>query len=308
MKAKIIRVLLICMIPLAVYGNAAGETYGDNVRHAIEISSLSQEQKDGLLDVSNKALKAGIPAPDVALIVRRGLDRGWSDKSLKETLSLLVNTNQQGLPTEQVLDRFYQGASKGVPFEKVSFAAKRLIKNLSTADGLVDNLMRGGLTDGKGKDRAKAVGTVARALETSIPEEEIMNIGSKLVKDRHSLSRFNAAVSAMTSFTEMGVPMEYAVRLTNKAVDRGYSEEEMVKMEMNMARGIKDGIKYEDMMRNMESVMGGSGMSGMGSGPGMHGVPGSPGGSGSGMGGGSGSGMGGGMGDRPGGMGGRHGM
>ncbi len=303
MKAKIILLLLIVMLPLVVYGNAAGETAGDRTRHAIEISALSQEQKAGLINISDEALKAGIPADDSALIVSRGLARGWGDKALKESFSLLITAQKRGLPTGPLIDRLHQGASKGVPFEKVFISATRLTDKLSAADGLVANLMRAGLKANRGEERAGAVGTVARALERSIPEGEMTTIGSKMAKHKDSVSHFDAAVSAMTTFVDMGVPMEECVRLMNKAVDKGYSEKEMMKMERDMTRGMKEGRKFEDMMRRMESTMGGRGMSGMGSGPGMHGDQGPHGGSGmsgQGMGGGSGPGSGPGMGNSPG--------
>lgn len=227
----------------------------EEIRVSIEKSSLPQEKKIMLIKHSNEAVNIGIPSSDVLAIVRRGLSRGWDSEAIEESVSLAIRAKKQNLPVRPVLDRIEQGLSKGIPFERVSKATNGLIEKLSTADKIVDNIIRGGLKAGKGSERSEAVSTVAMALERSVSNEVITKTGMKLGRGNYSISRFEAAIGTMTVFVEMGMPVEHSSRLINKALDKGYSETDMMMMEREMSKAIKEGRKVEDAMRMMESMI-----------------------------------------------------
>lgn len=306
MKSIMTKVLIFCVILLAGCGIAAADTKKDmnELRLSPEMSAIPVEEREGLLKISNDAVKAGIPSADIALIVKRGLARGWGSKSLEESIALLTRTQEQGLPLTSLLDRFHQGQAKGVPFEKVSASANKLTEKLSAADGMVGNLIKGGMKEGKGDEKGRTIQTVARAMERSVPDDAVMQIGARLMKDNGTLSKFDAAISTMTNSIEMGMKSVQASKMMNHAIDKGYSETDMMMMEREMFNRMRDGANINDVAKEMESMMNsgnmgfsGSGMNGgamMHNGAGMSGSPGMMHG-GAGMGGGSGMGGGGGM-------------
>lgn len=302
MRSIMARLLFFCVILLSACGIALAETGKDinELRLSHEVSALPMEEKESLMRVSNEAVKAGVPPADIALIVRRGLARGWGSRSIEELILLLTKTHQQGLPLTSLIDRFHQGQAKGVPFERVSASANKLSEKLSAADEMVGNLIRGGMKEGKGDEKGKTIQTVARAMERSVPDDAVMQIGAKLMKSNSPLSKFDAAVSTMTNAIEMGMPPAQASKMMNMAIDKGYSETDMMMMEREMFSMMRDGATMNDVMKNMETMMnsGGMGFSGSGMGGGAMtqgggGMSGSPMGGGSGMSGGSGMGGGG---------------
>lgn len=227
----------------------------EEIRVSIEKSSLPQENKIILIKHSNEAVNIGIPSSDVLAIVRRGLSSGWDSEAIGESVSLAIRAKKQNLPVRPVLDRIEQGLSKGIPFERVSKRTIGLIEKLSTADKIVDNIIRGGLKAGKGSERSEAVITVAIALERSVNTEVITKTGMKLGRGNYSISRFEAAINTMTMFVEMGMSVNESLRLIDKALDKGYTERDMVMMEREMTKAIKEGRRVEDAMRMMESMI-----------------------------------------------------
>ena len=279
MTAHAAKMVLLILILTLSHGMASAETGKDlnEIKSVIEKSSLPRDKKTALYERASVALGAGIPSTDVAVIIKRGISRGANSAALEESLSAVVTAKEKGLPVRPVLDRIEQGLSKGVSSEKLSAVTKQLVVKLSAADGIVDKLRKSGMK-GAEAEKGAAVHTVARALEKSIPDDPITKVGMKVVKQDSSLSRFDAAVDSMTFLVEMGMPVDQALRLINKAVDKGYSDKEMFQMEKEMSRMMRDGAKMEDAMKGMDSMMNsgnmGKGMSGgMSGGPGTGGSP-----------------------------------
>ena len=278
-----------------VYGISAAEPRDlGEIRTAIEKSSLPGEGKAALFKRASAAVGTGIPAADVAVIIKRGVSKGSAGKALEDALGAAITAKEKGLPVRPVLDRIEQGLAKGVPPERIAAATKQLVAKLSTADAIVNNLGKGGLKAGEQSEKGPAVHTVARALEKSIPEDAINKLGQKSIAQGASLSRLSATIDTMTFFVEMGMNLDRASELVMKAMNKGYSEGEMFMMQKEMSDMIRDKSNMNDIMKNMDmrmnsgtmgSGMGGKGMGGAPTSPGTHGMGGS-GMGGSGMGGG----------------------
>jgi hypothetical protein len=234
----------------------------DEIARIIKEAELSQKEKAELLKQAHGAIDAGISPADITIIIRRGLLKGWNKEAIEESLILVIKAKEQNLPVSSILNRLHQGLAKGIPPQKVFDATKRLVKKLIEADGIVDNLMMNGMKADNDKKRSHAVETVAWALERAIPEDTIMGIGEKLIRNRRPLSTFDAAVATMTIFTEMGMTIEHASRLINSAIDRGYTEKEMVMMERELHNILREGWKIEDAVGKMESLINRGGVSG----------------------------------------------
>ena len=297
MRRIILFVTIITLI--LVYGIAMADTKKaiDGIRLSVERSALPQEAKASLLKKASDAVNAGIQSDDIAVIINRGLNRGVDSKTIEGFIDTAIKVKGQNLPARPVMDRIQQGLSKGVPPERILGVTKRLAEKLTEADTITKNLVDSGVKAGDSKEREDAVQAVARALERSIPEDIIAQIGVTVKKHNYSLSMFSRAIHTMTTFVESGMPANQASRLVNKAMNKGYSEKDMLTMEKEAANEIKEGKRMEDIGRRMESVMErgsfGQGFRGMegGRGPGTGSGMGGGSGMGSGSGWGSGSGM-----------------
>ena len=277
MKVSALKIFLLVLMTvslIAVGRVTVAETAGadlDEIKVSIEKAPLPQEKRTSLLKRASDAVNAGIPPADVAVIVKRGLARGVESKTIEELIAIPVSAREQNLPVRPVLDRVQQGLSKGVPPERISAFSRRLLEKLAAADKIVSGIEKGGIKADKKPYREEGTHTVARALEKAVPEDMITKVGLKATQKRASFTTFNAAINTVTTFVEMGMPLEQAAKLINKAIDKGYSEKEMLIMERGMAHEMRDGMKMEDIMNGMDSMMNsgtmGSWSKGMGGGP-----------------------------------------
>ncbi|MFO0754292.1 MAG: hypothetical protein U0411_13340 [Thermodesulfovibrionales bacterium] len=253
---KMIFLLMTALLPIASPGlSRAGEDKGNEMRSLVEHSSLPREQKESLLRQAHSALQSGIPSDDITVIVKRGLARGWQGSALEESLATAEKAKRQGLPYRPVLDRIQQGLSKGVPADRVSRATTLLTEKLSKADGIVTGLIKSGMKTGAPPERTDAVQNIARALEREIPGETLVKMGITRAKSDPSLSRFSNGVSTMTSLIEMGMPVDHAAKLIGKAMERGYSDKDMIMLEKDMSFALREGWKMEEAVGMMDSSM-----------------------------------------------------
>jgi hypothetical protein len=224
----------------------------EQIKTAVERSAFSQAEKAEVLDAAGRALRTGIPADDVAIIVTRAQDRKAGADTTKALLKTVVETGEKGLPIGPVLNRIEQGLSKGISPEKVSASSRRLADKLSAAQPIVNDLVRGGVAEGSGRDRAYAIETVARALERSIPADAILRAGTQVRERKGSVVLFDKAVHTMTNLIENGMPADSASRLVNSAVGRGFSEKDLTKMEREVVEGLGKGKRMDDVVRSTE--------------------------------------------------------
>ena len=234
----------------AVYGQ---ETLPEKIKTAVELSPLPGQGKAELLDAAGRALRAGIPADDVEIIISRGRERGVGAGTTRELIDTAVKAREKGLPVRPVLNRIEQGLSKGVPPDKIAAASRNLSEKLSAAQPIVGELIGRGLKSGADKDREYAVETVARALERSIPADAIARTGRQVKERQGSVVLFDKAVHTLTSLTENGMPMESASRLVRSAVERGFTEKDLGKMERDVVEGLGKGKRMDDVVRSTES-------------------------------------------------------
>jgi hypothetical protein len=234
----------------AAYGQ---ETLPEKIKAAVERSPLPGQDKAELLDAAGRALRAGIPADDVEIIISRGRERGVGAGATRELIDTAVKAREKGLPVRAVLNRIEQGLSKGVSPDKIAAASRNLSEKLSTAQPIVGELIGRGLKSGSDKDREYAVETVARALERSIPADTIARTGRQVKERLGSVVLFDKAVHTLTSLTENGMPIESASRLVRSAVERGFTEKDLGKMERDVVEGLGKGKRMDDVVRSTES-------------------------------------------------------
>src|SRR5512134_2099421 len=246
-------IILLSLVMITGLGGAAAsgqEALPEKIKAAVERSPLSGQGKAEVLDAAGRALRAGIPADDVEIIISRGRDRGIGAGETRELIDTAVKAREKGRP---VLNRIEQGLSKGIAPDRIAAASRNLTEKLAAAEPMVGELIGRGVRSGSDTDREYAVETVARALERSIPADAIARTGKQIRERRGSVVLFDKAVHTLTSLTENGMPVESASRLVHSAVERGFTEKDLSKMERDVVEGLEKGKGMDDVVRSTES-------------------------------------------------------
>ena len=220
------------------------------VRDAIDRTRFTTEERQGLTREAERAVRAGVPADDVAVVIARSGARGADSAVTGRLLGTATTVQEQGLPARPVLNRIQQGLAKGVPVDQVAAASERLAGRLRDAKPIVNNAIESGMAAGSARDREYALETVARALERDIPSAAISGTSAKVHDQKGSVVLFDKAVGTMTGLVENGMKPDAAARIVQDAVKRGSSEKDLSKLERDVSEGLKKDRKAGDGGRN----------------------------------------------------------
>ena len=253
--ALVVIAATVLTIAPCVRADEAGSKQIDETRLTVEKSSLSKEAKLSMLTKADRAVRAGIPAEDVAVIITRGLGQGVESVHIEGFLETATRTKEQGLPARLVLDRIEQGLAKGVPAKNISGVTKRLSENLAVAKPIVSKLESRGVKSTRAGSSEDAVETVARALEKSITRDAVMSTGERVKEQKGSIALFNRAVDTMTTFVGSGMTAKQAVKIVHMAADKGYSERDLDAMERYLVDELRKNHSMNEVAANMESRM-----------------------------------------------------
>ncbi len=258
---------------------AAKDIRHDAVSGSLQSSSLSKTEQTEVQAKAAAAVNAGVPAEDIEIIVSRSVRRGTDAATINRFLDTAISTRKQGLPDAPVLDRIEQGLSKGVPPERIAVAAQELASKMAVAQPIVDNLIQSGVKPKQRNEREAAIEATARALEKSVPSEDLRKMGDAVRERKGSLQLFTGAANTAAYFAGSGMSAKTSSRIVQDAVKKGYSEQDMDGMAKQIGDQMMRGTAAEDaaMQMEREGMHGGEiehdmgGRGGMGPGSGMGG-------------------------------------
>lgn len=223
---------------------------------AVDVSGFPVEEQNAIQEETALALKAGVPAADLKIIISRSRKRGLAGPAVRELIGTAARAAREELPLQPVLDRMEQGLAKGVPAERITAATRQLVENLAIAGPLVDRLAGEGLRPRSPQERAYAVETVARALESSIPGDVVGETGKAAVRLRLTLSQLDRAVRSMTFFVRSGLPIDSAERIIRAAMQQGFREKEFSRLERNVGGMFRTGRSIDEIVHDAEREIG----------------------------------------------------
>ncbi len=268
--------LLLLALPLRTSAAEGGGL--DAINGILQSSSLSKAEQADVHAKAAVAINSGVPAEDVEIIVSRAVQRGADAGTISRFIDAGLSAKREGVPVAPVLDRIEQGLSKGVPLERIVVAARHLSEKLVVAQPIVDDLIRGGVKARGKEEREAAIEAAARALEKSVPAEDLKGMGTAVHDRKGPLRLFTSAANTAAYFAGSGMSVKTSSHLVRNAVEQGYAERDLDGMVKQMAEEMRQGKRPEDAAMRMEreNMQGGRGMEqqemgggrGMGSGSG----------------------------------------
>ena len=236
------------LVLAAMAAPASAGAAAEQAMAAIERSGYSVEERAALRQEASRALEAGVPAEDLAVIVLRGSERGAPAATVRGLMGTATHTLERNLPVRPVLDRIEQGLAKGAPVELISAASLRLVENLAAAGPLVDRLAKDGLPSVSPGDRAYAVEAVARARERSIPDAVVLEMGAAVRTQSGSMALFDRTVRSLTFLASSGMPLDAASGVVNEAIDHRFTEKDYARLERRLSEMLRQGERMDDVL------------------------------------------------------------
>ena len=209
-------IILIAILSFAISAFAAEEPTIDEqleqLKNILGSSSIySAFQTTMLLKSAQNLLESGITFEDTKKIIENGAEESFDAYSVKKVFDVILNTQQEGLPTESLINKVNEGFAKNVDRTVIISVISAKAENLKKAVEILNDARQEGLDVNGGEEMVKIL---ADSLENDVPDESL----SWLLKTGTSEGK------SIIEISEISEELSYFSLL---AADSGLSSEEI---------------------------------------------------------------------------------
>jgi len=180
-------------------------------------SSYSAFQSRMILNSTQNLIELGILFEDTRRIIENGIEKSFDAYSIKKVLDVILETQQENLPTESLINKIIEGFAKNVEKTIMISVISTKVENLRKAAILLDEARQEGLEINGWEEMVKIL---ADSLENDVPDESL----SWLLKTGTAEGR------SIKEITEISEELSY---LSLLATDSGLSSEEIYQIFIN---------------------------------------------------------------------------
>jgi len=200
-------------------------------------SKYSDFQKNQMLLPALKGLlESGIPFEDTKEIIENSVEESFDAYSVKKVFDVILDTQQEGLPTEQLINKVNEGFAKNANKTVIISVISAKAENLRKAAEILNKAQQEGL-EINGEE--KMVGILADGLENDVPDESL----SWLLKTGTTEGK------SILEISEISEELSY---LSLMAYDSGLSQEEI---SLLFKKAIENSTNIDEICENIQSSL-----------------------------------------------------
>lgn len=241
-KNKIILslIILLTIFCFAISAFSAGtETIDEQIEQLKSIlgsSSYSAFQSRMILTTAQDLLELGVPFEDTKKIIENSLEESFDAYSVKKVFDVILDTQQEGLPTELLINKVNEGFAKDVDKSVIISVISAKAENLKKANEILNEALQEGL-EINGEE--EMLGILADSLENDVPQESL----SWLVKTG------TAEGKSIMEISEISEELSY---LSLMAYDSGLSSEEI---SLLFKKAIETSTNIDEICENIQTSL-----------------------------------------------------
>jgi hypothetical protein len=133
-------------------------------------STYSAFQTTMLLKSTQDLLELGIPFEDTREIIENSVEKSLDAYSIKKVFDIILETQQEGLPTEPLINKINEGFAKNVNESVIISVISTKAENLKKAVEILNEAQQEGLEINGGEEIVKIL---ADSLENDVPQESL---------------------------------------------------------------------------------------------------------------------------------------
>ena len=200
-------------------------------------SNYSDFQKNQmLLPALRELLGSGIPFEDTKNILENSVEESFDAYNVKKVFDVILETQQEGLPTEPLINKLNEGLAKNVSNNDIISVISTKAENLKKANEILNDARQEGLEVNGGEEMVKIL---ANSLENDVPQESL----SWLVKTGTTEGK------SIEEITEISEELSY---LSLIAYDSGLSPEEI---SLLFKKATENSSNIEEICKNLQSSL-----------------------------------------------------
>jgi len=191
-------------------------------------SSYSAFQSRMILNTAQDLLELGIPFEDTKKIIENSIEESFDAYSVKKVFDVILETQQEGLPTESLINKVNEGFAKNVSKTIIISVISTKAENLKKANEILDEALQEGL-EINGEE--EMVGILADSLENDVPQESLfwlLKAGTSEGKSIEEISEISEELSYLSLLAyDSGLSTEEIALLFQKTIESSSNIEEI---------------------------------------------------------------------------------
>ena len=234
-KNKII-LYLITLLTIFCFTISAFSSEAVNIDEQIEqlksiigsSSFYSAFQRRMILNTAKDLLESGIPFEDTKKIIENSVEKSFDAYNIKKVFDVILETQQEGLPTEPLINKLNEGLAKNVNSSEIISVISTKAENLKKADEILNEALQEGLEI---NDEEGIVGILTDSLENDVPQESLswlLKTGTAEGKSMEEIGEISEELSYLSLLAyDSGLSSEEISILFKKAIDNSNNTEDM---------------------------------------------------------------------------------
>ena len=223
LKLSLITLLMIFSFTISIF-SAETVTIDEQIEQLKSIidssSSYSAFQSRMILNTVQDLLELGIPFEDTKNIIENSVEESFDAYSVKKVFDIILETQQEGLPTEPLINKVNEGFAKNVSNSVLISVISTKAENLKKANEILDEALQEGL-EINGEE--EMVGILADSLENDVPQESLfwlLKTGTSEGKSIEEISEISEELSYLSLLAyDSGLSPEEISLLFKKATE-----------------------------------------------------------------------------------------
>jgi len=192
----------------------------EQLKSMIDSSSYSAFQGRMILNTAQDLLESGIPFEDTKNIIENSVEESFDAYSIKKVFDVILNSQQEGLPTEPLINKVNEGFAKKVNKSVIISVISTKAENLKKANEILNKALQEGLEINGEKEM---VGILSDSLENDVPDESLswlLKTGTSEGKSIMEISEISEELSYLSLMaTDSGLSSEEISLLFQKAIE-----------------------------------------------------------------------------------------
>ena len=205
-----------------------------------DISSFKAKR---LLREAEEAVKLGISMEDAKEIIQGSLEKKVNVYTIIDLFSLLSQLEEEGLPTNLIINKAKEGLAKGVSSNEINLSIKEESKNLQFAKYLVEqSLLEGADIENIGK----AIEILASSLSYNYQEDMITDIVKKGILNQKDVKEIASALTALSNLVNLDMSITSAKVITEDLLKEDYNPRDMMTLVNIITYAKKNGLSVSE--------------------------------------------------------------
>jgi len=227
---SLITLLMILCFAISVFSaeTASIDEQMEQLKSIIDSSSYSAFQSRMILNTAQNLLELGIPFEDTKNIIENSVEESFDAYSVKKVFDVILDTQQEGLPTEPLINKVNEGFAKNVNKSVIISVISTKAENLKKANEILNDAQQEGL-EINGEE--ELVGILADSLENDVPQESLswmLKTGTTEGKSIEEISEISEELSYLSLLaTDSGLSSEEISLLFKNATENSSNIEEI---------------------------------------------------------------------------------